>query len=455
MDKRILRDIPSVDEVLRDEGIQGDILTYSREAVASAVRVILDGLRTQLLSNEEVDITLPHISGLVKAHLKALFSPSLRRVVNASGVILHTNLGRAALCEEAIEALKMGASQPVNLEYDLERGERGDRDTHIEGLICQLTGAEAATVVNNNAASVLLALNTLADGREVIISRGELIEIGGSFRIPEVIKKGGCKLVEVGTTNRTHPEDYINAINHDTALLLKAHTSNYRIVGFTHSVGLKGLVEIGRQYNIPVVEDLGSGALVDLSRYGLPNEPVVRERVEMGVDIVTFSGDKLLGGPQAGIIVGKKGFIDRVKKNPLKRALRVDKLTIAALEATLKLYLNLGTLPQRLPTLRFLIRPLLEIEDVAREAAELLKERLGSLYTITVEDGEDEPGSGSLPDNTIPTKVVSITHSEFPPEKILQMFLKNTPAILGRIHKDRFLLDMRTIMEPEDVVPCL
>jgi len=454
MDKKVLRDIPSVDEVLKDEGLQGEVRRYSREAVTQAVRYVLNELRTRIISGQGVDVTSELIRGLVKDYLRDIFSPSLKRMVNASGTILHTNLGRAILCEEAVEAMKLASTQPVNLEYDLERGVRGDRDSHVEALICKLTGAEAATVVNNNAAAVLLVLNTLAEGKEVIVSRGELIEIGGSFRIPEIILKSGCKLVEVGTTNRTHPEDYIKAIGPDTALLLKAHTSNYRIVGFTSSVDLKGLVAIGRQYNLPVVEDLGSGSLVDLSIFGLPKEPVVRERVEAGADVVTFSADKLLGGPQAGVIVGRKGFIEGIKKNPLKRALRVDKITIAGLEATLKLYLNLNTLPQRLPTLRFLTRSLVEIEGVADRAVRFLKNRLGGGYTIMVEDGESQIGSGSLPEDTIPTKVISITHRDLSPERIAERFLKGNPPILGRIHKEKFLLDMRMVMEPDEVVPC-
>lgn len=359
MPKNIFRQIPPVDEVLKAEGLQDIIRKYSRQFVVDVVREVLDGLRKEIRGSKGQRVKGSkgqHIETKIKQRLEQKLKPSLKKVINASGTILHTNLGRAILCDDAIDAVKTAASNPVNLEFDITEGERGDRDSHLESLICYLTGAEAATFVNNNAAAVLLALNTFAEGKDVIVSRGELVEIGGSFRIPDVIKKSGCSLVEVGTTNRTHPSDYANAIKENTALILKAHTSNYRIIGFTSNVDLKELVEIGRKHGIPVIEDLGSGSLIDISQFGLPKEPVVKESIDAGADIVTFSGDKLLGGPQAGIIAGKKDFIRRIKNNPLKRALRLDKLTIAALEATLKLYLNIETLPQKLPTLRFLTR---------------------------------------------------------------------------------------------------
>jgi len=405
----------------------------------------------EIIENHIIDISVENIGLLVKNYLKNMLKPSLKKIVNASGVVLHTNLGRAILCDEAIEALTIAASNPVNLELDLEYGERGDRGSHLEDVLCRLTGAEAATIVNNNAAAVFLTLNTLAETKEVIISRGELVEIGGSFRIPAVIQKSGCKLIEVGTTNRTHPSDYISAITPDTALLLKAHTSNYRVIGFTSSVDLKELVKIGRRYSVPVIEDLGSGSLVDLSQFGLPGEPQVRESINAGADVVTFSGDKLLGGPQAGIIVGKREYLQRINKNPLKMALRVDKLTIAALEATLKLYLQPEVLSKNLPTLKFLIRPVSEIVLVADEASRLLRQRLGKGYSVEIEDGESKIGSGSLPEEVIATKVISIVHKEIPPEKIFEMFLKNNPPILGRVRKEKFLLDMRMIEKADEV----
>ncbi|MBI5344873.1 MAG: L-seryl-tRNA(Sec) selenium transferase, partial [Deltaproteobacteria bacterium] len=316
----------------------------------------------------------------------------------------------------------------------------------------RLTRAEASCVVNNNAAAVLITLNTLAEGKEVIISRGELIEIGGSFRLPEIIKKSGCILREVGTTNRTHEKDYAGAVNANTALIFKAHRSNYTVSGFTSEVDLKGLVEIGRRHGLPVVEDLGSGALLDLAAWGLPYEPVVGERVEIGADVVTFSGDKLLGGPQAGLIAGKKQVIDRIKSNPLKRALRADKLTLAALEATLRLYLNPDKLGKKLPALKAMTRSLDDIEEAADKAASLLKNALGRDFTVAVLDTASQIGGGSLPGHDLPTKAVAITHKSIGPEKIYRMFLGNDTPIAGRVHKEMFLLDMRTVERAEDVL---
>ena len=436
---------------MRSDNLQKCVASYSKKLVTEIVRDVLTKVRAEIIERHVVDTSVENIGSLVKNYLKNMLKPSLKKIVNASGVVLHTNLGRAILCDEAIEALTIAASYPVNLELGLENGERGDRDSHLEDVLCRLTGAEAATIVNNNAAAVFLTLNTLAETKEVIISRGELVEIGGSFRIPAVIQKSGCKLIEVGTTNRTHPSDYISAITPDTALFLKAHTSNYRVIGFTSSVDLKELVKIGRRYSIPVIEDLGSGSLVDLSQFGLPGEPQVRESINAGADVVTFSGDKLLGGPQAGIIVGKREYLQRINKNPLKRALRVDKLTIAALEATLKLYLQPEVLSKNLPTLKFLIRPVSEIVLVADEASRLLRQRLGKGYSVEIEDGESKIGSGSLPEEVIATKVISIVHKEIPPEKIFEMFLKNNPPILGRVRKEKFLLDMRMIEKADEV----
>jgi L-seryl-tRNA(Ser) seleniumtransferase len=319
--------------------------------------------------------------------------------------------------------------------------------------LTELTGAEAACVVNNNAAAVLLVLNTLAEGREVVISRGELIEIGGSFRLPEIIRKSGCALREVGTTNRTHRADYAGAVGPETGVIFKAHTSNYLIEGFTAEVDFAELVGVGRDHGVPVVEDLGSGSLVDLSEWGLPGEPVVREIVAAGADAVTFSGDKLLGGPQAGLVVGTREVMDRVNANPLKRALRPGKLTLAALEATLLLYRDTGTLAARLPALRHLARGVAEIDAVAVEAARLLSEGLGAGYTVDVADGESVAGGGSMPGVKLPTRVVEVTHEESSPEEIFEMFLAADPPVVGRITGGRFILDMRTIEDPAMVVP--
>lgn len=450
MKKNLLRELPSVDELINSALKKH--FRYSKALVTDAARAVLEGLRAEIINGKRESLPAD-LASLVEERAASMTSSSFKRVINASGTILHTNIGRAVLSNEAIEAALFAAKGNINLEFDIEKGERGERDSHVEGLLKKFTLAESVCVVNNNAAAVLIALNTLAEGREVIISRGELIEIGGSFRLPEIIKKSGCVLREVGTTNRTHPKDYIEAINENTAIIFKAHTSNYRVVGFTADVDLKELSEIGKKHNIPVVEDLGSGALIDLSPYGLPKEPIVRERIALGADIVTFSGDKLLGGPQAGLVAGRSELIEKIRKNPLKRALRADKLTLSALEATLRLYLDEERLREKLPTLRFLSRPLKEIEETAERAAGLLRKRLGGAYKIDVEDSESVVGGGSLPGYNIPTKAIAVTNPAETPEKIYRLFLENNPSILGRIKKDRFMLDMRAIEEASEVVP--
>ena len=375
--------------------------------------------------------------------------PALKAVVNATGVVLHTNLGRALLAETAIEAIVRAARSPVNLEYDFASGGRGDRDALIEEELCALTGAEAATVVNNNAAAVLLALNSIAAGREVIVSRGELIEIGGSFRIPDVMSRSGAQLREVGTTNRTHPRDYVAAIGPATAMLLKVHPSNYRIVGFTAEVSLAEMVAIGNAHQVPVMEDLGAGALLEMSRYGLPSEPMVSARIAAGAGLVTFSGDKLLGGPQAGLIVGRRDLIERLKANPLKRALRCDKLTLAALEATLRLYLRSADLEKELPTLRQLRRTPAELEDFAIRTREILAQRLDAHYTIEVVVSASEIGSGALPTAEIESRALRITHREHSPAAIAKLFRTARPPVIGRITDGAFQLDLRAVEDPD------
>jgi L-seryl-tRNA(Ser) seleniumtransferase len=402
-------------------------------------------------------MTAPLEEALLVRRVQALIADEdrspLRSVVNATGTILHTNLGRALLAKAAIEEIARVAATPVTLEYDLNEGGRGDRDEVVEAELRQLTGAEAATVVNNNAAAVLLALNTLADGKEGVVSRGELIEIGGSFRIPDVMRKSGVVLREVGTTNRTHVQDYAEAITPQTGVLLKVHPSNYRIIGFTSAVDLADLVALGRTHRVPVMEDLGAGALIDLSAYGLPKEPVVAERVAAGADVVTFSGDKLLGGPQAGLIVGRKEIIGQIKKNPLKRALRPDKLTLAALSATLRLYRRSPALLAEIPTLRILTRPLVEIEAIAFQALSLLRVHLGEGFHLAVEDANAQIGSGALPEEKLPSRVIAIRHPQLSGEKIAARFRASDPPILGRIRDDAFLLDLRGIFAAEELVP--
>jgi L-seryl-tRNA(Ser) seleniumtransferase len=388
------------------------------------------------------------VQAIVRAAELAIDSDEARLfpVVNATGVVLHTNLGRAVLAESAIEAVEVAARSAVNLEYDLESGGRGDRDSLVEDEICALTGAEAATVVNNNAAAVVLALNSLADGREVVVSRGEMIEIGGSFRLPDVMAKSGAVLREVGTTNRTHRSDYADAIGPGTALLMKVHPSNYRVVGFTSEVTLEDLVEIGRERGVEVMEDLGSGALIDLEEFGLPREPVVRERVAAGAGVVTFSGDKLLGGPQAGIIVGRRDLVERIKRNPLKRALRCDKLTLAALSATLRIYLRSKDIGSELPTLRILGRSKSEIAAMAPRAREILVERLGAEYRVEIVDATSQVGSGAMPVKDLDTVALRVTHPRRSANAIAAMFRR--ARIIGRIVDDSFQLDLRTVEDP-------
>ncbi len=450
---RILRELPSVDELLREPALKEAASSHSTALVAEAARSVLEALRGAILAGGKAGPSREALPALVLDELEKAVSPGVVRVINATGTVLHTNIGRAILPQEAIEAVILAASGNINLEMDICTGERGQRDERVEGLVTRLTGAEAACVVNNNAAAVLITLNTLAEGREVVVSRGELIEIGGSFRLPEIIGKSGCVLKEVGTTNRTHERDYEDAITEDTALLFKAHTSNYKVVGFTASVELKKLASIGARRGLPVVEDLGSGSLMSLPVEGLASEPTVAQSLSSGASIVTFSGDKLLGGPQAGIIAGRRGLVDRIRKNPLKRALRADKLTLSALEATLRLYLNKDTATEKIPALRFLTRPLKEIEDTALKAAALLREALGPEYAVGVEDAESVAGGGSMPGHIIPSKAVSVVHGSKGPEKVFRMFLSCRPSILGRVKNERFLLDMRTVLDPTDVVP--
>ncbi len=453
--KERLREIPSVDRVLSFPCLSRIMERYSRSAVVDAARGVLGSYRERILGGSTVDLSEEAVARDISERLAMDGRPSMRKVINATGTVIHTNLGRSPLPDEAVEAVRTAATSAVNLEYDLLKGGRGDRDSHVEALICRLTGAEAATVVNNNAGAVLLVLNALARRKGVVVSRGELVEIGGSFRIPEIIRASGAGMVEVGTTNRTRLEDYEGAVTARTGALLKVHRSNYRITGFTESVSLKDLAVLGRKSSVPVVEDLGSGALVDLSRYGLPREPVVAERLEMGADVVTFSGDKLLGGPQAGIIAGKRALIDKMKRNPLKRALRVDKMTLAALEALLRIYLDEEALRDRLPLLRFLTRPMEELEAVADEAAQGLGRFFKDEAVVEVVDGFSEIGSGSLPGEVIATKAVSVVHRTLSPDRVAEIFRRSEPPIIGRISRERFLLDVRCVERGRDVVPCI
>ena len=450
----LLRTLPAVEKLLTAPALSPLLRRYNRSYVTDTVRAVLTAVRQEILAGAlRAPVEEAEVVRRVAAVIAREDHSPLRSVVNATGTVLHTNLGRALLAKAAIDEIVRAAATPVTLEYDLIEGGRGDRDEVIEADLLALTGAEGATVVNNNAAAVLLALNTLADGKEAVVSRGELIEIGGSFRIPDVMGKSGVCLREVGTTNRTHVQDYAGAITAQTGVLLKVHPSNYRIIGFTSAVDLEELVALGRTHHVPVMEDLGAGALIDLSLYGLPKEPVVAERVAKGADVVTFSGDKLLGGPQAGLIVGRKEGITRIKKNPLKRALRPGKLTLAALSATLRLYRRSPELVAELPTLRWLTRPRAEMDAVAAQALPLLQARLGEGCSLTVEDGKAQIGSGTLPEEELSSRVIAIRHARLSGEKIAARFRASNPPILGRIHEGAFLLDLRGIFAAEELVP--
>jgi L-seryl-tRNA(Ser) seleniumtransferase len=423
--------------------------TLIRDAIAELRRnVLADGAAVEPAANSQTRLQM--VAEVIRRASVAARAdqPLLRPVVNATGVIIHTNLGRSLLAESAIAAMAEAARSPVNLEYDLATGERGERDRLIEDRLCALTGAEAAAVVNNNAAAVLLVLNTLAEGREVIVSRGELIEIGGAFRIPDVMARSGARLREAGTTNRTHVSDYAAAITPETALLLKVHPSNYRIVGFTAEVALRDLAAIGAAHGLPVIEDLGSGALIDLTAYGLPREPIVAERIAAGAALVTFSGDKLLGGPQAGLIAGRRDLIERVRRNPLRRALRCDKLTLAALAATLELYQRSTNLAAELPVLRMLSLTIAELIDRADAARSILAARLGTGFTIEAVASEAAIGSGAMPEIPLPSRALRLTHPSLSARAIAAILRRARPPVIARIQDDAVFLDMRTIEDP-------
>ena len=446
--------LPSVDHLLRDTRFTDLSDQYGREILLAEVRVKLGAIREQLPASDESldrDSITDQLHHDVSMSLQALFAPSLKKVINLTGVILHTNLGRAPYPQAAIDAM-IEVSGACNLEFNLSTGKRGRRDDHVERWLCELTGAEAATTVNNNAAAVLLTLNSLAFGKNVIVSRGELIEIGGSFRIPAIMKKAGCKLREVGTTNRTHAKDYQEAIGKKTAALMKVHTSNYEINGFTKSVSATELAKLAAENNIPLIDDLGSGTIVDPAQFGLPYERTVREALKDGADVITFSGDKLLGGPQCGVIAGRRDLIAQIDKNPIKRAMRLDKLTLAALEAVLKLYANPDQLLETIPSLQMLARKSAEIESSASELQHELQALLPAL-TVSFSPCQSQIGSGALPTNTIDSYAVVIQgNDEFSADKLAATLRSLTIPVIGRVSKNALWLDCRSLLKDSSSV---
>ncbi|MBM3293009.1 MAG: L-seryl-tRNA(Sec) selenium transferase [Candidatus Aminicenantes bacterium] len=453
--EELFRKLPSVDSLLKEDQAKAMAGRYGRQPTLEAVRRVLDGLRAEILANPdavaEEDFAKARLIAYAEESLAENFAPSLRPAINATGILMHSGLGRAVLSEEAGRALADVVRGYSTLALEIETGRRGQRDSHVAGLLRELTGAEAATIVNNNAAATVLILNTLAKGRDVVISRGQLVEIGGSFRMPEVMAMSGAVLREVGTTNKTHLRDYAEAVGPNTGAILRVHHSNYRILGFAGEPGIEELVALGNTHGLPVVDDLGSGALVDLKAYGLETEPLVRESVAAGVACACFSGDKLIGGPQSGIIVGKAGVIQRIKKNPLARAFRCGKLTLAAMEATLKLFLAPETLPERHPLYRMLALPVSEIDRRAKRAAKSLsKSLLPPDFALEVIDGESQVGSGSVPVETIPTRLLSLRLRGANPEDLGKKLRRQRPAVFTRIRDGALLFDFRTIRPDED-----
>jgi len=445
---------PSIDRVLNWTAVAPLIAEYGREPVLAGARTLLDGARQSARQGALVDYTEPVVAADLAAHLARYNAPRLQRVFNLTGTVLHTNLGRAPLPEEAVEALVMAARHPCALEYDLDTGGRGDRDDIVNDLLCELTGAEAATVVNNNAAAVFLLLNTLAQKKQVIVSRGELVEIGGTFRVPDIMSRAGAKLVEVGTTNRTHLRDFDAAIGPRSAMLMKVHTSNYAIHGFTASVPESELAQLAHTHGLPFVVDLGSGTLTDLARFGLPHEPMPQESIAAGVDLVSFSGDKLLGGPQSGILVGRRELIQRIKKNPLKRALRVGKLTLAALEAVLRLYRDPDRLADRLTVLHLLTRPSTDIQAQAERLLPAMQQALASWpVKVSVEPALSQIGSGSLPVDRLPGWALAVRPTSRKSGVLhdIEAALRGLPVpVIGRIADGALRLDLRCLSAADE-----
>ncbi|MGE5629100.1 MAG: L-seryl-tRNA(Sec) selenium transferase [Solirubrobacterales bacterium] len=447
MDKKdLLRKLPKIDELLKEDVVISYLENTTRVLVLDSLREVIDALREKILKGSCSEINKEQILKDFITNVEEKKKPRLRRVINGAGVVIHTNLGRSLLNEEAVKEVLDISMNYNNLEYDIKKGGRGSRYSHVEDIIKKVTGAEAAMVVNNNAAAVMLVLNTLCKGREAIVSRGQLVEIGGSFRVPDVMAFSGASLVEVGTTNRTHLYDYENNINENTGVLLKVHTSNFKILGFTEEVSLEELSELGEKNGIPVVEDIGSGTLVDFSKYGFVYEPTVQESLKKGADVVTFSGDKMLGGPQAGIIVGKNKYIDKMKKNQLTRALRIDKMTLAALEGTMKLYLDEKNAVEKIPTLYMI----LSSKEIHEERAKLLFDKLSKIkkgFKFKVAEDYSMVGGGSMPAEKIETYVIKAVSDKLNADELEKRLRLNEVPIIVRVSSDEVIIDLRTIFD--------
>lgn len=452
MNKNMLyRSIPKVDVLLENQDIVTLIENHHRDVVVDIIREEIDKLRNFIKENDDVNLIETKINNLIeniKISTEKVYSYNIKKVINGTGTILHTNLGRAIISKKHADYLSEVVTSYSNLEYDLEEGKRGERYSHFEKLICKITGAEAAMAVNNNAAAVMLVLSSMAAEKEVIVSRGELVEVGGKFRIPDVMKSSNAHLVEIGTTNKTHLEDYEDAISENTGAFLKVHTSNFKILGFTESVSIEELCKLGREKDIPVIEDIGSGVLIDLSEYGLEYEPTVQDSIKAGVDVVSFSGDKLLGGPQAGIIVGKKKYIDKMKKNPLTRAFRIDKFTATILEMIFHEYLNEEDAIKNIPVLSLITKDLKEIEKNANALFNKI-ENLENVADINVEDTFSQIGGGSLPAERIKSKSVTIMPKNISTQSLEAKLRAGKNPVVGRISEEKLILDMRTVLEDE------
>lgn len=452
MNKNMLyRSIPKVDVLLENQDIVTLIENHHRDVVVDVIREEIDKLRNFIKENDDVNLIETKINNLIeniKISTEKVYSYNIKKVINGTGTILHTNLGRAIISKKHADYLSEVVTSYSNLEYDLEEGKRGERYSHFEKLICKITGAEAAMAVNNNAAAVMLVLSSMAAEREVIVSRGELVEVGGKFRIPDVMKSSNAHLVEIGTTNKTHLEDYEDAISENTGAFLKVHTSNFKILGFTESVSIEELCKLGREKDIPVIEDIGSGVLIDLSEYGLEYEPTVQDSIKAGVDVVSFSGDKLLGGPQAGIIVGKKKYIDKMKKNPLTRAFRIDKFTATILEMIFHEYLNEEDAIKNIPVLSLITKDLKEIEKNTNDLFNKI-EKLKDVADINVEDTLSQIGGGSLPAERIKSKSVTIMPKNISTQSLEAKLRAGKNPVVGRISEEKLILDMRTVLEDE------